>query len=343
MFHASVKPGARIFAACGAILLGLTACSGTSSEGDAETVTVLTHDSFELPEAAIQKFEKDTGFKLKTVSAGDAGVANQLALGKNSTKYDAAYGIDTYSAGQAQKAGVLQAYDSPAAPESAKDYAKDGLTPVDLGEVCVNVDHEWFSSRGMDEPKTLDDLAKPEYAKLLVIPDPASSATGFAFLAGIDVVKGDESTSYLTSLLGGGTKVAAGWSEAYYTDFSGEEGKGEFPLVLSYSSSPAETGGKTGVIESTCIRQVEYAAVIKGAKNEAGAKAFVDFMLSADVQAEIPESMYMYPIDSTAPLPKEWAEHAKLAENPIEPDADVVSDKREDWLDAWTEIRESAA
>ena len=308
-----------------------------------DPVTVLTHDAFNLPKDAIRRFETTTGYKLKTISSGEAGVANQLVLTKKHPKYDAVYGIDTYSAGLADREGVIDSYTSSKLPESGKRYVIGGLNPIDQGDVCVNTDHAWFKKKSVPEPTSLDDLAKPEYAKLLVVSNPTTSSPGLAFLAGVEKAKGRKGAdAYWKALLAGGTKVAKSWSEAYNSDFSAGEGKGQYPLVLSYGSSPAETKGATGSVDSTCVRQVEYAGVVKGGGNQKGARAFVDYMLSDSVQAAIPGSMYMFPINTAVALPEKWKAYARLADEPILPDAADVTKNREEWLKSWTSIYESA-
>jgi thiamine transport system substrate-binding protein len=58
---------------------------------------------------------------------------------------------------------VLAPYSSPNLPASAESLALgDALTPIDQGQVCVNIDHAWFEEQGMAEPTTLDELAQPE-------------------------------------------------------------------------------------------------------------------------------------------------------------------------------------
>ena len=69
-----------------------------------------------------------------------------------------------------------------------------------------------------------------------------------------------------------------------------------------------------------------------------GARAFVDLMLSEDVQAGIPESMYMYPASSAVELPEEWARWAKTAEQPLTVDPATIEEQRETWLREWTDI-----
>ncbi|MGO1590768.1 MAG: thiamine ABC transporter substrate-binding protein [Ancrocorticia sp.] len=329
---------------------GLAACSGDDSQGgDAgsapDSVTVLVHDSFNVPQDLIDRFEEESGFELTTTAPGDAGVVvNQLILAKDNPTVDAVYGVENFSVQKAVDEGVFANYTSGDLPASGADYTLDGaVTPIDLGDVCVNVDHAWFEEQGMDEPATFDDLAKPEYAELLVVQDPAASSPGLAFLVGTVEALGEDSyLDYWQSLLDGGTKVASGWSDAYYSDFSGAEGEGDYPLVVSYASSPAESAGATGSLDDTCVRQIEYAGVVEGAANPEGAQAFIDFMLSDDVQAAIPGEMYMYPINDQVELPEEWAEYAAAPENPIEADTAVVAENRDTWIKDWTALYEES-
>ena len=332
-----------------ALALALSACSGTDDGGGEEgstTVNVLVHDSFNIPDELIAQFEEESGFKVTTSSPGDAGVVvNQLILSKDNPTVDAVYGVENFSVAKAVDEGVFAPYTSPDLPESAEQYVlDDSLTPIDVGDVCVNVDHAWFEENGIAEPETLDDLAKPEYAELLVVQDPASSSPGLAFLVGTIGAEGvDGYEEYWTQLLQGGTKVASGWSDAYYSDFSGADGQGDYPLVVSYASSPAETAGATGSLEATCVRQVEYAGVIEGAKNPEGAQAFVDFLLSDEVQEAIPPNMYMYPVNSDVALPEDWTKYATLPDSPIEVDVTEVAENRDAWIKTWTALYEQNA
>ena len=56
------------------------------------------------------------------------------------------------------------------------------MTPVDHGEVCLNVDRAFYASRAGGPPKGLDDLADPRYRGQLVVENPATSSPGLAFL-----------------------------------------------------------------------------------------------------------------------------------------------------------------
>ncbi|TRW46988.1 thiamine ABC transporter substrate-binding protein [Georgenia yuyongxinii] len=314
----------------------------------AAELTVVTHDSFSLSEDLLAQFEDDNGLDVTFVAPGDAGaLVNQLILTKDSPLGDVVYGIDNSFAARAVDAGVLEPYRTDALPVGAERYAVDdagALTPVDMGDVCVNVDHQWFSDAGVPEPVTLEDLTEPEYKDLLVVTNPATSSPGLAFLlATVGAFGEDGWQQYWEQLRDNGVKVVEGWSDAYYVDFSGSEGAGPRPLVLSYASSPAaevpEGGGepRTGALLETCFRQVEYAGVIAGTQNQAAAHKFIDFLLSPEAQGDIPGQMYMYPVDGRTELPEAWAAHAPLAEKPFTVAPEDISAHREDWIATWTE------
>lgn len=336
-------------AACSASGTGATPTSGSSAPTESKTLTVVTHDSFNVSEALLTKFKSETGYEVKFVAPGDAGVVvNQLILSKDSPLGDVVFGVDNTFAGRVIKAGVTVSYDSPKLPANAANLKADDkglLTPIDFGDVCLNVDHEWFTSHKVAEPVTLDDLTKPAYKNLLVVENAASSSPGLAFLIATVGAKGEQGyLDYWKALKANGVKVVKGWTEAYTVDFSGSSGKGARPIVVSYSTSPSaeipkgSTKSRTGALLQTCFRQVEYAAVIKGAKNEVGARKFIDFMLSDTVQADIPGQMYMYPVNRAIALPKEWQTNAPLSPNPIKVDPTTIGDRREAWISAWTAV-----
>ena len=111
--------------------------------------------------------------------------------------------------------------------------------------------------------------------------------------------------------------------------------------MVSYSSSPAfevPKGSKesnTAALLDTCFRQVEYAGVIAGAQNEVGARKFIDFMLTRQVQADIPGQMYMYPADTGVALPKDRVAtpHWPPARSTCPP---TPSPRTRTWIRQWT-------
>jgi len=333
--------------------VSLAGCSAIGGGGDEPststgTVTLVTHDSFGLSDGLLEAFTEKTGLTVTVVQPGDAGtLVNQLVLTKGAPLGDLVYGIDNSFASRAIDEGVVQSYVSqvPAALDAAQ-YSVEGsdtLTAIDKGDVCINVDHAWFTAHNMTEPVTLEDLTKPEYKDLTVVPNAVTSSPGLAFLlATIGAFGEDGYLQYWSDLTANGVQIADGWSDAYETGFSGGGGGGPRPIVLSYSSSPPFTvpeGGTeptTGALLDTCFRQVEYAGVLTGAENPTGAEKLLDYLLSEAVQADIPGSMYMYPVSSAAELPAEWESWAPQASEPFEvPPADIAANRAE-WLKQWS-------
>lgn len=335
---------------CALVLSGCGVDSGSSDEesGD-KTVTVMTHDSWNAPEELITQFEKDSGYQVELQAAGDAGeVTNKLILSKDAPMADVVFGIDNTFGARAVEEGVLAAYDSPKLSATAKDLALPGtdgeLTPIDYGDVCVNIDDQWFATKGLAAPASLDDLLKPEYKDLFVTPSAATSSPGMAFFLATVAKYGEDGwKDYWTKLMANGAKLTSGWTDAYSVDFSAGEGKGSRPIVLSYASSPPFTipeGGTeptTSALLDTCFRQVEYAGVVKGTDNAEGAEAFIDFISGSEFQASIPDNMYMYPV-ADVELPELWAKYAPLSTSPLEVDAQTIADKRDGWLKEWADV-----
>ena len=325
-----------------------TSGAGTGAAGG--EVTLVTHDSFVIDDAMLADFEAASGLTVTVLAQGDAGaMVNQLLLTASNPLGDAVFGIDNTFASRALDAGILTPYTSPAAGAGASTYAigDDRLTAVDYGDVCVNIDHAYFAANGLPEPVTFEDLAKPEYKDLLVVESPATSSPGLAFLLGTVAHFGvDGWPAYWTSLKDNGVKVTGGWTDAYTVDFSGSSGKGARPLVVSYASSPPSevpagaTSAPTGALLDTCFRQVEYAGVLQGAKNPAGAQQVIDFLLSARFQASVPDSMYVYPVDGTIPLPAAWQQYAPVAPTPATLDPATIAANRDAWISSWSDLLE---
>ncbi len=335
---------------------GTTGGAGTSPGAPAAyrcttdpAVTLVTHDSFGVGQDLLDEFTRATGCVVTVARSGDAGaLANKLVLTKSSPIGDVVYGIDNAFAGRTVQAGVFAPF-APALPPGAAAHALTGpgaavLTPIDFGDVCVNVDTAWFTTAGRTPPATLDDLTKPENRDLFVTPGATSSSPGFAFLLATIGAKGEAGwQDYWTRLMANGAKLTSGWSDAYEVDFTAS-GKGNRPIVLSYASSPPFTipqGGSTpttAALLDTCFRQVEYAGVLAGAKNPDGAKAFVDYLLTKPVQESIPDSMYMFPVSGDAALPPVWAQWAKVAPQPFTVAPEAIERNRDQWLRDWTEV-----
>ena len=304
----------------------LAGCAPTDQA--ATKVTLVAHDSFAISDESIAEFQEASGFELEIIRAGDAGsLTNRLVLTKESPIADVVFGIDNTFRGIADENGIIE----------------DELVPVDYADVCFNFDRLWFEKRGMTPPASWRDLTKPDYNSLTVVTNPLSSSPGLAFLATPVAAFGEQSfEQYWKELRDNGVMVAAGWEEAYFTYFSGSSGNGEYPIVLSYSSSPAaeirdDGKSQTAALLDECFRQTEFVGTLAGSKNRQGAKALVEFLLSESFQNTMPGLMYVYPVNEKAVIPAEWSEFGPAASSTIGEELSI-STHREKWQTKWSAI-----
>ena len=307
------------------VVLALSGCTATEPY---KVVTLVAHDSFAISDESIADFEQQSGFKLEILRAGDAGsVTNRLVLTKESPIGDVVFGVDNTFRGLAEENNLIHG----------------SFEEVTYSDVCFNYDRAWFETNNVTPPANWRELILPEYEGLTVVSNPLTSSPGLAFLASTVAAFGESGfESFWQQLKGNQVKVVAGWEEAYFTDFSGSSGAGNYPIVLSYSSSPAaeireDGNSQTVALLEDCFRQVEYVGVLAGAKNPAGAKALVEFMLAEPFQSTMPGLMYVYPVNPEASVPAEWAEFGPAAKSTIGEELNVAGN-RESWQDKWSAI-----
>lgn len=348
MIHTSLRRtrAALAVALTGVLASGCTLFAGGDEQaGGPTTVTLVTHQSWAVPQEVLDAFQQQSGIKLEVLQEGDAGeLTNKLVLTKANPVADVAYGVDSTFASRALSEGVFAPYTSPEADRGPQRYAIDAehrLSAVDLGDVCVNIDTTWFAENGIPAPETFDDLTESRYEDLLVVQNPATSSPGLAFLLATVAEYGEDSwQEYWQKLKSNGAKAVSGWTEAYTQEFSGSSGEGPRPIVVSYASSPAAEIGedgkpRTSALLDTCYRQVEYAGVLAGSDNQEGAGKVIDFLLSQQFQETVAENMYVYPSRAGVELPAGWAEAAPLPQDPVALPGEQVQAGREGWIEQW--------
>jgi len=310
-----------------ALLVAATAILTGCQSPENTLVRLAAHDSFVISDELVAQFESDTGYELEIIRLGDTGsLTNQLILTKNAPVADAFFGIDNTFFGRAESEDIF------------------GSTPaaIDYSDVCFNYDMGWFDAEGLTPPRSWRDLTDEQYRGLTVVTNPNFSSPGLAFLAtthaGFDTSA--EVFAYWRNLRDNEVKVAGSWEDAYFSDFT--RYGGNRPIVLSYASSPSAevnddgTPGSRSLVEE-CFRQTEFAGVIAGSANQAGARALIDFLLGEDFQRSVPEAMYVYPAVPGIDVPDAWAKFATPATSTIGDTLDIDAN-REQWLTDWSDI-----
>ena len=323
----------------------LSAGCGSGGEDAPTEVVLLTHDSFAVSQEVRRGFERDSGLRLRILQAGDANEAlNRALLTAGDPQADVIFGIDDSVLSRALDGELLDEYRSGelASVDPAFAAPDDRVTPIDHGEVCVNVDE----TDDAPPPVSFDDVLAR--AGDLVVENPATSSPGLAFLLATIAEYGEDGwQDWWRAAKDAGVTVSAGWEDAYYSAFSGGSGAGDKPLVVSYATSPpAEVvfadppieEATTGVVESTCFEQIEMAGILRGTEHEAEAKQLVDFLLSDELQADIPLQMYVFPVVDGIELPEVFTANAAMVDDPLSMTPEAIDEGRERWIEEWTSI-----
>lgn len=323
----------------------------TSTPGEPQTLTIMTHDSFAASTEVIAAFEEQSNAKLRFITSGDVGTAlNRAILSRDNPIADVFYGVDNNFLSRALDEDIFEPYSSPllaAIPDHFKLDPLNRALPVDYGDVCLNYDISYFTENNLKPPTTLEDLLLPEYRSLLVVENPAMSSPGLAFLfTTISSFGEDGYLQYWENLTANDLLVVNDWETAYYSEFS--RWGGSRPIVVSYSSSPPFevlyseepiTSPPTAVVTSsgTCYRQIEFVGILRGATNRILAEAWVDFMLAPQFQEDMPLQMYVFPVNSQAVLSDAFVDFLAVPTSPAYLDPALIAANREAWLQAWTE------
>jgi len=316
------------------------------------TLTIMTHDAFAVSDSVVATFENANNVKLQFIKSGDAGAAlGKAILAKGQPLADVFYGVDNTFLSRALDEGIYQPYHSPVLaniPDAYKLDPTDNALPVDWGDVCLNYDKAYFTQHGLAPPGSLEDLTRPDYKNLTVTENPATSSTGLAFLLATIGHFGDPGyLDYWRSLRANGVQVVDSWDTAYDTDFSGSAGHGQWPIVVSYGSSPPFevigapqplTDAPTAAVVSdgSCFRQIEFVGILKGTQNLDLAQKWVDFMLSPIFQADMPLQMYVFPVNSNAPLNPVFQKYMAIPAHPAVVSPADIAAHRDAWIEAWT-------
>lgn len=344
----------------------------------ANSLTVLTHSSFDLPPELLAEFTATTGIEVEFLIGGDAGeVVNRAILTRARPLADLLFGVDENLLERARAADIFVPYLSPELQRVPRELWLDEeglITPIDVGYVVPNYDLAWFAEHAEDVVLTpadtgaaglaLEDLAGEPFAGRLALIDPASSSPGLAFMlativrfgdlaAGITPAASDTGFAdwldFWAALREQDLTITEGWTDAYYTQFS--HYGGDRPVVLSYATSPAaevifaeqelsESPTANLECEGCAYRQVEGIGILAGTDEPGAAREFIDFLLSREVQEAIPLAMFVAPVVGDAGVPVEFERYAELAAAVVAPPlpAATVREHQQRWLAQWTAV-----
>ncbi len=344
-------------------LLVLTAPGCLQNEVDEEVATlrIISYDAFGITEDMLNGFTNETGIKIELTKNGDAGsVLSSVIHSKGSGLYDLALGIDNSYLGASLAADVFQpTYVNRSSLSTRAPSSYDGnlAIPFDVGSVCINYDSSFVDGENITIPTSLWNFTEAIWSGKVALENPRTSSPGRSFLIATTEYfdnDDDESTNFTdwwSRMKSNDVIITSGWTEAYEVHYSAGYGQwqngfiGDARAVVSYCHSPgveayfgenSTTSASLNLVGAS-FGQIEYAAYLVGAKSSSdNAEIFIEWLISDEINQQMPTLNYMYPAISGRDLPNDagYRHHSVVpvdaTVSPTEINANIS-----DWLDDW--------
>ncbi|MCB1716697.1 MAG: thiamine ABC transporter substrate binding subunit [Candidatus Competibacteraceae bacterium] len=303
-------------------------------------LTVYTYNSFTAdwgPGPAIeQAFEAECNCDLKFIGLED-GVAllSRIRLEGANSKADIVLGLDNNLLADAAASGLFVPHELDLSGlQLPVDWADPIFVPFDYGYFAFVYKPSVLS----EPPQSLADLLASPAEQKILIQDPRTSTPGLGLLLWLQAVYGEQAQQAWQQLRPHVLTVSKGWSEAY-----GLFLKGEAPLVLSYTTSPAYHRIAEDDQDYAAARfseghylQIEVAGRLQTAPQPELARQFLQFMIGPGFQSKIATGNWMYPVIDV-PLPEGFDTPPSAAETLLLPAADIKT-RRKQWVNEWLEV-----
>ncbi|MFA7416294.1 MAG: thiamine ABC transporter substrate binding subunit [Rhizobium sp.] len=325
----------RVFAA--AVVLTLSSALGAVAAD--RTLTIYTYESFMSewgPGPKVKEaFEKTCDCTVDFVGVAD-GVAllTRLKLEGGTSKADIVLGLDTNLVSEAKHSGFFDVHGIDTSAVSVPgNFSDDTFVPYDYGHFAVVYDTQVLKT----PPASMKELVEGDPSQKIVIEDPRTSTPGLGLLLWVKAIYGDEAPKAWTKLKERVLTVTPGWSEAY-----GLFTKGEVPMVLSYTTSPAyhmiaeeSDRYQAAAFSEGHYIQIEVAGLLKDAPQKELARNFLKFMVSPGFQDTVPTNNWMMPAAPTSePLPEAFSKLVSPQKTFLM-QPDEVAENRKRWIDEW--------
>lgn len=267
----------------GAFALMVAATSVSAK--DLIVYTALEDDQLAAYKSAFEAENPDIMINWVRDSTGP--ITARLLAEKANRQADAVWGLAATSLLVLEKEGMLEGY-APNSIDALKANFKDaGNPPKWIGmdawasAICYNIPEG--EAKGVPQPASWADLLKPEYKGQIVMPNPASSGTGYLTVSAILQLMGEEKGwEYLDKLhenintyLHSGSKPCASTA------------KGEYTVGISFAYRGVQEKNKGAPIAIILPKEgigwdMEAAAIMAGTANIDAAKKLMDFAASEE-------------------------------------------------------------
>jgi len=266
----------------------LTGCSGSRRDVDSITVyTALEDDEIQAYLSHFKEKHPDIGIKLVRDSTGV--ISAKLLAERDNPQADVVWGLALTNLLVCEEAGILAGY-NPVGLEYIKEGFKDekhdearwvGIKAWMTGIVGNTIE---LKARNLNLPQSYEELADERYRGLVVMPNPASSGTGFLTISAIFQLMGEEEGwAYLDRL---------NRNIAMYTHSGSKPaklaGQGEFPIGVSFAYRGFKQKAAGEPVETAFPKEgagweLEANALVKKGRINPKAKVFLDWAISREV------------------------------------------------------------
>jgi len=268
----------------------LAVCFGASAQKTTLTVyTALETDQLKAYEAGFNKVNPN--IEIKWVQDSTGVITAKLLAEKANPKADVVMGVAASSLALLDSQGMLVPY-APLNLDAIMAAYRDKKSPpawfgMDVWGATVCFNTVEAQKKGIPKPETWKDLTKPIYKGQVVMPNPASSGTGFFDVNAWLTLWGDDNGK------GGGWKYMDALHEniAQYTHSGSKPctmaAAGEYVVGISFEYRANTNKAKGAPIDLVFPKEglgwdLEAFAIHKGTKNLDAAKKLADWASSKD-------------------------------------------------------------
>jgi thiamine transport system substrate-binding protein len=201
--------------------------------------------------------------------------------------------------------------------------------PYDTGYVTLVYDESEV------EPETFADLTADRNRGDLIVQNAQQSDPGRAFLLWtIHEFGEDDYLDYWAELQDNDVRVLGSWSDAYNAYLSEEA-----PMVVSYSTDQVYNGDtprhQIGFLDGQAYENPEGMARFADAGDPEAAADLMEFVLTAEAQAEIAVRNVQFPAVEDADLDEGFEQAAKAPPDPVRFGYDELAGNLEGWVEEW--------